>query len=54
MSPQEEYKKLSTNTIRYLTLFLENICGAYDIGYDLSNEEYIAIENEIYATVLKN
>lgn len=54
MSPQEKYQKLSNNTIEYLTLFLENIYGAYDIGYDLSNEEYIAIENEIYATVLKN
>lgn len=51
MNPNKDYEKLSTNAIQYLTLFLENICGAYDISYDLSNEEYIAIENEIYNNI---
>jgi hypothetical protein len=48
MNPNPEYQILANNTISYLTLFLENIVASYDIGYELSSEEYIFIENEIW------
>jgi len=30
---------------------LENICASYDINYELSDNEYILIENEIYSNL---
>lgn len=48
MNPNSEYQILANNAISYLTLFLENIVTSYDIGYELSSEEYVFIENEIW------
>ena len=30
---------------------LENICASYDINYELSNNEFTLIENEIYSNL---
>lgn len=53
MNPNIEYETLSQNTIIYLKLLLENICGAYNLGYQLSSDEYILLENEVYKTIAK-
>lgn len=49
MNPNSEYEFLANNTIEYLYNLLENICGAYDIPHELSNEEYIEIESYVYS-----
>ncbi|WP_121628508.1 nucleotidyl transferase AbiEii/AbiGii toxin family protein [Poseidonibacter antarcticus] len=51
MNPNSVYKFLSNNTIEYLYDLLENICGAYDIPYELSSEEYIEIEKYVYTSL---
>ena len=51
MNPNSEYEFLANNTIEYLYNLLENICGAYDIAHDLSNEEYIEIERYVYTSL---
>lgn len=48
MNPNNEYMFLATNAIAYLYYFLESICGAYDIGYELKSEEYIEIEKYVF------
>ena len=48
MNPNNKYEFLAINTISYLKNILENICASYEINYELSNDEYILIENEIY------
>lgn len=53
MSPNKEYKNISINTIDYLYNILENYCGAYDIGYELSDDEYKLIENSVYEQIVK-
>lgn len=51
MNPNSEYEFLATNTIEYLYLFLESICGAYDMGHTLSSQDYIEIENYVYSSL---
>ncbi|WP_320033899.1 nucleotidyl transferase AbiEii/AbiGii toxin family protein [Halarcobacter sp.] len=53
MNPNSEYSFLATNTIEYLFLLLENICGAFDMGYELSSEEYKEIEEYTYTSLEK-
>lgn len=48
MKPNNKYEFLAVNTIPYLKNILENICASYEINYELSNDEFILIENEIY------
>lgn len=48
MSPNIEYQTLAKNTIIYLKTILENICGAYALGYKLSDNEYVIIEKEAF------
>ena len=48
MNPNKQYDFLSKHTILYLKNLLENICASHEINYELSNDEYILIENEIY------
>lgn len=51
MNPNIKYDFLAKNTIVYLKNLLENICASYDINYELSDNEYILIENEIYTNL---
>jgi len=51
MNPNKEYDFLAINTIEYLHNILENICGAYDIAHNLSNEEYSEIERYVYTSL---
>ena len=51
MNPNDKYDFLAKNTIIYLKNLLENVCASYDINYELSNNEYILIENEIYSNL---
>lgn len=51
MNPNEKYDFLSKNTITYLKNLLENICASYEINYELSSDEYILIENEVYESL---
>jgi predicted nucleotidyltransferase component of viral defense system len=51
MNPNSKYDFLAINTIEYLYGILENICGAFDIGYELSTEEFIEIEEDIYSSL---
>lgn len=51
MNPNIKYGFLAKNTIVYLKNLLENICASYDINYELSDNEYILIENEIYSNL---
>lgn len=51
MNPNDKYDFLAKNTITYLKILLENICASYDINYELSENEYILIENEIYSNI---
>lgn len=51
MNPNKKYDFLAKNTIVYLKNLLENICASYDINYELSDNEYILIENEIYSNL---
>lgn len=51
MNPNDKYDFLAKNTIIYLKDLLENVCASYDINYELSNNEYILIENEIYSNL---
>jgi len=48
MSPNNEYMFLAKNTINYLYALLENICGAYDIAYELTSNEFIELERFIF------
>ena len=48
MSPSEEYIKLAMNTLAYLSNYLENYIGAYNMGITLEVEELEIIENEVY------
>lgn len=52
MNPNKKYHFLAIKAIEYLYCFLENICGAYDIGYKLSVEEYIEIETSVYKSLI--
>ncbi|MEA1893470.1 MAG: nucleotidyl transferase AbiEii/AbiGii toxin family protein [Campylobacterota bacterium] len=51
MNPNENYSLLAVNTIAYLFVFLENYCGAYDLGIELAQSEYILIEESAYTIV---
>ncbi len=51
MNPNEKYDFLTKNTITYLKNLLENICASYEIDYELSSDEYILIENEVYESL---
>lgn len=51
MNPNEKYDFLAKNTITYLKNLLENICASYEINYELSSDEYILIENEVYESL---
>ncbi len=51
INPNKKYDFLAKNTIVYLKNLLENICASYDINYELSDNEYILIENEIYSNL---
>lgn len=51
MNPNIKYDFLAKNTIVYLKNLLENICASYDINYELSNNEFTLIENEIYSNL---
>lgn len=51
MNPNSEYEFLAINSIEYLYLFLESICKAYDMGYTLSRQDYIDIENYVYSSL---
>lgn len=51
MNPNSKYDFLAINTIKYLYGLLENICGAFDIGYELSREEYFEIEKSVYSNI---
>lgn len=51
MNPNDKYDFLAKNTIVYLKNLLENICASYDINYELSNNEFTLIENEIYSNL---
>ncbi len=53
MNPNENYSLLSVNTISYLFVFLENYCGAYDLGIKLAESEYILIEESAYSSIVK-
>ena len=44
MNPKAEYLELSLNTIKYLDIFLENYCSAYDMGIVLDYDECILID----------
>lgn len=52
MNPNKEYDFLAKHTIIYLKNLLENICASYEINYQLSDDEYILIENEIYRSLV--
>lgn len=52
MKPNKEYLFLAKNTINYLYVLLENICGASDIGYELLREEFIEIEKYVFEKLL--
>lgn len=51
MNPNEKYDFLAKHTITYLKNLLENICASYEINYELSSDEYILIENEVYESL---
>jgi len=51
MNPNSKYNFLAINTIEYLYSLLENICGAFELGYELSTEEFIEIEEDIYSSL---
>ena len=53
MNPNKKYKFLAVNTLEYLYGILENICGAYNLSYELTNEEYIEIENIVFLSLKK-
>ena len=53
MNPNENYSLLAVNTIGYLFIFLENYCGAYDLGIELAESEYILIEESAYNSIVK-
>ena len=53
MNPNKSYSLLAVNTITYLFVFLENYCGAYDLGIELAQSEYILIEESAYNSILK-
>ncbi len=45
---------LAINTIEYLYSLLENTCGALNIGYELSSEEYLEMEKSVYNSCITN
>ena len=51
MNPNKKYKFFAINTIEYLYDLLENICGAYNIQYELSSYEFIELENYVYKSL---
>ena len=51
MNPNKEYTFLAQNTVSYLFVFLENYCGAYDLGIELEESEYILIEDNIFTSI---
>jgi len=51
MDPNETYKFLAINTISYLFVFLENYCAAYHLGIELSESEYVIIEDNAYCSI---
>ncbi|MDD2887651.1 MAG: nucleotidyl transferase AbiEii/AbiGii toxin family protein [Aliarcobacter sp.] len=51
MNPNIKYDFLAKNTVTYLKNLLENICASYNINYELLDDEYILIENEIYSNI---
>ena len=51
MNPNIKYDFLAKNTVTYLKNLLENICSSYNINYELLDDEYILIENEIYSNI---
>ena len=51
MNPNENYSFIAINTITYLSVFLENYCGAYDLGIELEESEYILIEDNIFTSI---
>ena len=53
MNPNENYSLLAVNTIAYLFVFLENYCGAYDLGIELAQSEYILIEESAYNSIVR-
>lgn len=52
MNPNIEYELLANNTIKYLYSFLENICASHDIGIELSNQDFIDIEDFVFNSIL--
>lgn len=48
MNPNSEYDFLSKNTIEYLYKILENICASYDIGIELSKDDFEDIESYVF------
>jgi len=52
MNPNVEFNKLALMTIDYLHDFLENYCGAYNMGHKLDYEEYAQIENYVYTSLM--
>ena len=50
-NPNKKYDFLAKHTIIYLKILLENICASYEINYQLSDDEYILIENEVYKSL---
>ena len=49
MNPNQEFKEISLITIDYLHDFLENCCGAYDMGHKLDFEEYVYTDVLMYS-----
>jgi len=52
MNPHQDFKELSLITIDYLHDFLENYCGAHNIGQTLDLEDYIQIEDYVYTHLI--
>ena len=48
MNPNEEYEFLAKNTIVYLYNLLENICASYEMGIELSNDDFKTLENYVF------
>lgn len=48
MNPNEKYNVLALNGIEYLQQMFESICASYNLGIELSKEQFIEIEKYVY------